>query len=330
MRSAVDELERSSGPSPERRQRLLAWQATLQPAGRGYGTLLRSRLATPLTAATVLVVLILLLVSANVASLLMGRSVDRSRDVAIRLSLGATRRQIVRQIATESALLEIAGATAGVLLAPLLASTAVRYLPGNLGPIVLDLSIDWRLVSVALVVFAVITGLVSLAPAMRATGRNRPTVKVATIGVTERVRVGSQKALVGVQVAVCVVVLVLGALFVQTLRNLGRVDLGLSSERVLIASIEPSSVGYRDERLQALYRVIRDRLGALPEIASASLIIGQPFLLRRASDVEIEGRRLNLRWEVVAPSFFATMGMVLKAGRDFTQGVPRRRREWPL
>jgi putative ABC transport system permease protein len=320
MRSAVDELERSSGPSPERRQRLLAWRATLQPAGRGYGTVLRSRLTTPLAAASVLVVLILLLVSANVATLLMGRSVDRSRDVAIRLSLGATRLRIVRQILTESALLGVAGATGGVLLAPFLANTAVRYLPGDLGPIVLDLSIDWRLVSAALVVFAVITGLVSLAPAMRATGRNRPTLKVATVGVTERVRVGPQKALVGVQVAVCVVVLVLGALFVQTLRNLGRVDLGLSSERVLMGSIDPSSVGYRAERLQALYREIQDRLGALPEIASVSFIIGQPFLLRRGSDVEIEGRRLNLRWEVVAPRFFDTMGMVLKAGRDFTQG----------
>jgi hypothetical protein len=77
-------------------------------------------------------------------------------------------------------------------------------------------------------------------------------------------------------------------------------------------------VGYRQERLQELYRVIRDRLTASPEITSASLIIGQPFLLRRGSDVEIEGRRFNLRWEVVAPGFFDTMGMSLQAGRDLT------------
>jgi putative ABC transport system permease protein len=318
MRAAVDELERSSGASPERRQRLLAWQATLQPVGRGYGTVLRSRLATPLTAASVLVGLMLLLVSANIASLLMGRTVARSREVAIRLSLGAGRGRIARQILTESALLGMAGTCAGVLLAPFLGNTAVRYLPADLGPISLDLSVDWRLVCVGFVLFALTTVLVSLAPAIRATGRNRPNLKVATVGVTERVRVGPQKALVGLQVAVCVVVLVLGALFVQTLRNLGRVDLGLAPEQVLMASIDPSSVGYREERLQALYRVIQDRLTAIPDITSGSLIVGQPFLLRRGSDVEIEGRRINLRWEVVAPRFFDTMGMSLKAGRDFT------------
>jgi hypothetical protein len=227
MRGAVDELERSSGASPERRQRLLAWQATLQPVGRGYGTVLRSRLATPLTAATVLVGLMLLLVSANIASLLMGRTVARSREVAIRLSLGAGRGRIARQILTESALLGMAGACAGVLLAPFLANTAVRYLPADLGPISLDLSVDWRLVCVGFVLFALTTVLVSLAPAIRAAGRNRPNLKVASVGVTERVRFGPQQALVGLQVALCVVVLVLGALFVQTLRNLGRVDLGL-------------------------------------------------------------------------------------------------------
>jgi putative ABC transport system permease protein len=319
MRRAVDELDRSSGASLERRQRLLAWQATLQPAGRGYGTVLRSRVATPLAAAGVLVALMLLLVSANIASLQMGRTVARSREVAIRLSLGAGRTRIVRQILAESALLGVAGASGGVLLAPFLANTAVRYLPADLGPISLDLSVDWRLVSVAFLLFALTTVLVSLAPAIRATGRNRPTLRVATVGVTERVRVGPQKALIGIQVAVCVVVLVLGALFVQTLRNLGRVDLGVASEQVLMASIDPSSVGYREERLQALYRVIQDRLTALPEITSGSLIVGQPFLLRRGSDVEIEGKRLNLRWEVVAPRFFDTMGMSLNAGRDFTQ-----------
>jgi hypothetical protein len=138
-----------------------------------------------------------------------------------------------------------------VLLAPFLANTAVRYLPVDLGPISLDLSVDWRLVCVGFVLFALTTVLVSLAPAIRAIGRNRPSLKVATVGVTERVRVGPLKALVAVQVAVCVVVLVLGALFVQTLRKLGRVDLGLAREQVLMASIDPSSVGYREERLQA-------------------------------------------------------------------------------
>ena len=318
MGSVLNELERSSNVSPELRRRLLAWQATLQPVGRGYGPVLRSRLATPLTAATVLVGLMLLLVSANIASLLMGRTVARSRELAIRLSLGAGRGRIARQILTESALLGVAGASGGVLLAPFLAHTALRYLPADVGPISLDLSVDWRLVFVGFVLFALTTLLISLAPAIRATGRHRPSLKVATVGVTERVRVGPQKTLVGVQVAVCVVVLVLGALFLETLRNLSHVDLGLAPEHVLMASIDPSSVGYREERLQSLYRVIQDRLTATPEISSGSLIVGQPFLLRRGSDVEIEGRRLNLRWEVVAPRFFDTMGMSLKAGRDFT------------
>jgi predicted permease len=321
MKEAVGELERSSDLTADRRQRLLAWQASLEPLGRGYGTTLRSRVTTPLTAATVLVGLVLALVSTNVGCLLLARAVARRREISIRLSLGATRTQIGRQVVIESALLAIVGACGALLLAPSLASIAVRQLPTDLGPISLDVSLNWRLLGIAAALSVLTTALVSLAAVIHAT-RQRPahTLKLAGAGVTERLRIGPQRTLVGLQVALCVIVLVVAALFVQTLRNLDRVNLGVSSDQVLIASVDPSSVGYSAADLQALYRTIQDRLTALPEVSAASLILGQPFLLRRGSSVEIDGRDVNLRWEVVAPHFFETLGMSLKAGRDFARG----------
>ena len=320
LRTAAGELDRASGASGERRQRLLSWQASLQPAGRGYGAILRSRLTAQLVAAGVLAGLVLLLVAANVGSLLLARAVARRREVAIRLSLGATRGQIGRHVLTESALLAMTGAFGGVLLAPVLASVVIRQLPADFGPVSLDVSLNWRVLGAATALCIFATLLTSLAALIHSTRQPPAAIKIAAAGVTERVRIGPQRALVVIQVAVCVVVLIVAALFVQTLRNLGRIDLGISAGHVLIGSIDPSSVGYAHADLQQLYRTIQDRLVRLPEVTSGSLMIGQPFLLRRGSDVEIQGRRINLRWEVVAPRFFETMGMSLTAGRDFTAG----------
>lgn len=319
MHEAVNELE--SGLTAEGRQRLFAWQASLEPVGRGYGATLRSRVTTPLTAAAVLVGLILALVSTNVGCLLLARAAARRREVAIRLSLGATRAQIGRQVVIESVLLASVGAFGALLLAPSLARLAVRQLPTDLGPISLDVSLNWRPLGIAVALSVLTTALVSLAAVIYTT-RQRPahTLTLAGAGVTERLRVGPQRTLVGAQVALCVIVLVVAALFVQTLRNLDRVNLGVSPDHVLLASVDPSSVGYSASDLQALYRTIQDRLTTSPGVSSASLTLGTPFLLRRGSDVEIDGRGVSLRWEVVAPHFFETLGMSLKAGRDFARG----------
>ncbi|MGH9370707.1 MAG: ABC transporter permease, partial [Vicinamibacterales bacterium] len=208
-----------------------------------------------------------------------------------------------------------------LLLTPTLATILVRWLPSDLGPVFLDVSVDWRLLAGALVLMGALTLLITLAAIAYVTRQGPAPRLIATApGVTARVRIGAQRALVIVQVGVSVVVLSAAVLFVQTLRNLGRVDLGYSQEHVLVASIDPRSVGYEDGKLQHLYRTVQERLTAVPEISSASLIVGRPFLLRRGSDVEVVGQRVDVRWEVVGPQYFATLGMDFESGRDFTHG----------
>ena len=109
---ALEQRERAGGVSPEIRQRLRSWRASVEPLGHGYGSLIRPRLSTPLAIAGALVALLLVLVTANVGSLVLGRAVGRQRDIVVRASLGATRTQIVRPILFEGGLLVACGGTA--------------------------------------------------------------------------------------------------------------------------------------------------------------------------------------------------------------------------
>ena len=260
----------------------------------------------------VVVTLVLLIVCANVATLLLSRAVSRQREVAIRMSVGATRGRMVRQLVTESLLLS---ATGGLLAVPV-AYAARRLLPfGQTHPF------DWR-------VFAFAGGLslaagvaFSLVPALRATRADASgALKEQSRSVTlSRSRLS--RALIVAQVAVSLALLVGAGLFLKTLANLRGVDVGFNPERVLLFQMDATRSGYDPEESVALYARIGDRVRGLPGVQSVTL--AQTALLAGGvwmSTVHVEGRTdagQATHMMTVAPGFFDTMEIPLLAGRAF-------------
>ena len=269
----------------------------------------------------VVVALVLLIVCANVATLLLSRAVSRHREVAIRMSVGATRGRMVRQLVTESLLL---AATGGMLAVPV-AYAARRLLPfGQSNPF------DWR-------VFAFAGGLslaagvaFSLVPALRAT-RADPSgaLKEQSRSVTlSRSRLS--RALIVAQVAVSLALLVGAGLFLKTLANLRGVDVGFNPQQMLLFQMDSTRSGYDPEESVALYARIGDGVRALPGVRSVAM--AQTALLGGGvwmSTVHVEGRTGAgevAHMMTVVPGFFETMEIPLLAGRAFE---PRDDRDAP-
>ena len=260
----------------------------------------------------VVVTLVLLIVCANVATLLLSRAASRAREVAIRMSVGATRGRLIRQLLTESLLLSAAGGT----LALPVAWAARRLLPfGQASPF------DWR-------VFAFAGGLslaagiaFSLVPALRAT-RAAPSdaLKEQSRSVT-LARSRLSRALIVAQVAVSLALLVGAGLFLKTLANLRGVDVGFNPEQVLLFQLDSTRSGYDLDESVALYARIGDRVRALPGVRSVTM--AQTALLGGGvwmSTVHVEGQTgagQVTHMMTVAPGFFDTMEIPLLAGRGF-------------
>ena len=269
----------------------------------------------------VVVTLVLLIVCANVATLLLSRAASRAREVAIRMSVGATRGRLIRQLLTESLLLSAAG---GMLALPV-AWAARRLLPfGQASPF------DWR-------VFAFAGGLslmagiaFSLVPALRAT-RADPSnaLKEQSRSVT-LARSRLSRALIVAQVAASLALLVGAGLFLKTLANLRGVDVGFNPERVLLFQLDSTRSGYDLEESAALYARIGDSVRALPGVRSVTM--AQTALLGGGvwmSTVHVEGQTgagQGTHLMTVAPGFFDTMEIPLLAGRGFE---PRDDRDAP-
>jgi ABC-type antimicrobial peptide transport system permease subunit len=250
------------------------------PGDRGL-TGKSSDLAEPLLVMMGLVGLVLLAACVNVASLLSSRATARRREIAMRLALGASRGRVVRQLLAESVLLAAIGGTVGLLLTGWSAELLAELLPAR--PMAMDggdlLDLVGLFGSAAGIRVLVFTAVVSLAcgllfglvPALRATrlspmaalkGRGRP----ASEG---HFRTG--QLLVVAQVALALALLIGAGLFVRTLRNLDRIDLGFRPGGILVGRIDPTLDGYHGARLAAFYERLRQRLAQLPEVSAASL-----------------------------------------------------------
>ena len=258
----------------------------------------------------VVVTLVLLIVCANVATLLLSRAVSRQREVAIRMSVGATRGRLIRQLVTESLLVSAAG---GMLALPV-AWAARRLLPfGQTNPF------DWR-------VFAFAGGLslaagvaFSLVPALRAT-RADPSgaLKEQSRSVTlSRSRLS--RALIVAQVAVSLALLVGAGLFLKTLANLRSVDVGFNPEQVLLFQMDSTRSGYDPEESVALYARIGDRVRTLPGVRSVTMaqtaLLGGGVWISTAHVEGQTGAGHGAHMMTVAPGFFDTMEIPLLAGR---------------
>ncbi len=274
----------------------------------------------------VLVALVLTIACTNVANLMLARATGRAREIAIRSALGAGRGRVVRQLATESALLGLAGGVAGVIIAIWSAAT-LRSVVSSWQlemPLRLPLHIDLRVIVFGLMI-AVGAGLVAgLLPALRASSGDlglglNDGARGASAG---RQRQRTRSALVVAQVAVSVVLLIVAGLFVRSLQNAHGAQLGFATEDRLLFSFDPSVVDVDATEGQELFRQLLARARALPGVISAGITNAPPFSPRSRFTDTLDEERAALGEEqgVLTPYFTVSTGYLEAAGVRLLRG----------
>jgi predicted permease len=267
------------------------------------------------------VALVLLLVCANLANLLLSRALGRQREIAVRLSLGATRARLVRQLLTESLLLASIGGALGTVVG----YWGQRLLPGALGR---PTPIDWWTLSFVIAVTGATGIAFGLAPAVRATGLDLSTRLKEQSRSVARSRTRLTKALLVFQVAVSLALLVGSGLFLRTLQNLRDVEVGFNPENILLFRVNPQLNRYDDSRTLALYGELHERLASVAGVRGVAL--SQPALMTGAvnsTSIFVQGRTYSVADRggqeinrlVVSPGFFQMMELRLAGGREFTR-----------
>ncbi len=299
--------------------------ARLLPAAKG-GARLRRQYTASLQVLMALVALVLLIASANVANLLLARSAARAKEIAIRLCVGGGRGRLVRLFLTESTLLAVAGALAGILLASWGTELIVSLLSGGPEPIVLDVSLNTR-VLVFTAAVALGTGILfGLAPALRATKLDlTPALKEnGTVTRTPARRWGTGNFLVAGQLALCVVVVAVAALLARSVYNLKAQDAGFDPEGVVTFYIDAFGKPFSRAELSSLYDTVVERMERLPGVISASGSMSVPIHTSgnirglHLPDLPPTPEARGIWTNPISLGYFDTMGIRLLKGRAFT------------
>jgi len=309
---------------PQERRAFLRTRLELEPGGRGLPSLRRS-FSQSLTVLMGTVGLVLLIACANLANLLLARAAVREREIAVRLSLGATRARLVRQLLTECVLMSGFGAVLGVGVAYWCSAVLPKWASSGATPISLNLAPDARVLFFSTAV-ALLTGfLFGLAPAVQGT-RVEPAraLKASARGFAGSGRGWSLKqTLVASQVALSLVLLVGAGLFLRTLRNFSELDPGFDRDHILTVWLDTHMAGYKQEQLSALYERLIERVEAIPGVRSASLAsCGLAIGCGDSSDIYLPGiphtnGETDAQERRVSHHFFDTVGIPLVEGRDF-------------
>jgi predicted permease len=308
------------------RTRFLNRHLSLQEGGQGISG------APPQFSAAIevlmgMVGLLLLIACANVANLLIARASGRQREVGIRLAMGASRLRLIRQLLTESLLLALGGGLLGLLVADWTGGGLLSFLPDD--PAVHGLSShpDMRVFVFALGL-SVLTGLLfGLLPAIQGTRAElAATLKDQASGVVGGFgHLRFRKGLVITQVALSLVLLIGAGLFARSLYNVKNIDVGFHTDHLIQFTIQPSLNGYNQARMLALFERLREDIARLPGIRSVSMA-QEPLLAgdTEAGTLKVDGYQAKEDDDMVAnenyvgPGYFATMGVPLLVGRDFT------------
>jgi predicted permease len=279
------------------------------------------------------VALVLLIACANVANLLLARSLARQREIAVRLSQGARRGRLVQQLLTESLVLALLGGAAGVLLMLWADRALTVFLAGLPTPVTVDLSPDPLVLGFALAV-SVATGILfGLAPALQST---RPelvsalrsqaaSAPAARRGLGFGLGLGLREALVVAEVALSLVALIAAGLFLRSLAAAENIAPGFASRHLLAFSFDVGLYGLDQDRGEQLFRSVRDQVGALPGVAGVTLAQAAPLSLSVVRSVFLEGKDnpddgLLVQIDAVDPGFFRTVGVPLITGRPLGDG----------
>src|SRR6266545_3039614 len=306
-----------------------ALRIQLSSAKTGNSNLSR-QFSQPLTVLMCMVAVVLLIACLNIANLLLARATMRQKEIAVRLALGAGRFRLVRQLLTEGLLLSASGGTLGFLFARWGTTILLGFLPqGRL----LDVKPDQRMLGFTLGITVLSALFFGLLPALQATRPNLPpALKNETVAVSGSGRRWElRRLLVVLQVALSLVLLVGGGLFVRSLRNLQTVEMGYHTDQVITLSLNPAQKGYKSEALRNFYNQLSERLAALPGVKTMTFARNVP-MSGAFSRYGIEvpgyqarpGEEMAVLFNQVAPQFFATFGTPLLLGREFSaQDTPQ-------
>lgn len=288
----------------------------------------RRQFARPLHILMGLVGLVLIAACANVANLLLARGAARRREIALRLALGASRGRIVRQLFTESLLLAFAGAALGTALAWWSRGLLLALRPFGNASVVLDLPIDSHVLGFTMAVTVATALLFGLAPALRVTRVDLGAQfqsGTRTLGQGRRSRLS--QALMVLQIALSLILLVSTGLFVRTLGNLRKVDAGFNRGGLILFRIDATSAGYTSEQFAGLQTHLQQRLESLPGVRSATFSsVALLSSVRQNKRVAVPGHApppgtpMIVNTNGLAPNFFAAMELPLVLGRAFTEG----------
>ena len=270
--------------------------------------------------------LVLLIACSNLAGLLLARATERRREIAIRLSLGASRWRIVRQLLTESVLLAAAGGGLGLLLAFWILDLVVAWKPSLEFAVTIDFKMDQRVLSFTLLLSLLTGVLCGLIPAWQATKTDLVPALKAEASMAGYRRSGLRSGLIVAQVALSFVLLIAAGLMVRSLQRVQVLGPGFETEHEAIMSVNLSLQGYDEARGQEFYRQMIARAESLPGVLSASVTsflplslhyLGVPIYIEAQASARGAGASEAMQGSV-ALNYFSTMGIPLIAGRDFT------------
>lgn len=315
------------GMSAQTAAKFRAKEITLADGRKGQSSTIKGS-RTPLLLLFAITGIVLLIACANIANLLLARAANRAMEMAVRLSLGATRRQLIAQVLTESVLLAMLGGLVSIVVARWTLGGIMAMLPAQAGeamPFSLSMAAMWFTAAVSLgtgLLFGIVPALQSTRPDLVTELRNN-SGKLSGGRAAARFRT----SLVTAQIALSMALLISAGLFIKSLRNVSQVDLGINIDNVVTFGVSPSRSGYDTARTSALYARIEEELAAIPGVSGVTssaipILSGSNW----GQGVSVEGFKKDpdtdagSRFSAVGPNYFHVLGVPLLAGRDFAAG----------
>ncbi len=310
-------------------RRFRASRLTLKDGSQGQSST-RDESRLPMITLLAATGLVLLIAVANAANLLLARSAQRRKELAIRTSLGASRWAIMAELLTEAVLLSAAGAVAGIILGSWTLNLLLTHVIGDVLPASsVSARLDWPVLLFGIGISIVAGLLFGLYPAWQAS-RTSPASTLRDLSGTASASTGTarvRKMLVCAQVMLAAVLLIPTGLFLKSLVNLLQVDLGLRAENVITFGVSPQLSGYKVEQARTLFDRIETELAAIPGVRSVTaamvpLIAGNNW----GTNLTVEGysrdpnAETHAMFNQVGAGFFGKMGIPLISGREFTDG----------
>jgi putative ABC transport system permease protein len=323
----AEELKALNIPSARFTEEFLTKSRLLLKSGAGGFSYQRNDFEKPLLAVMTMALLVLLIASVNVASLLLVRSAGRVREFSMRYALGAGGARIVRQLLIEGLLIGIGGGAAGMLLAPIAIRALIHQLAGDQGYVAFNSSIDARLLLITFAISLVVSVLFSLAPTLQLRRLDLTLSLRQQGGTGTGAMLSFRRAVVCLQVGLSVLLLIGAGLFVRTMQNLRKVDVGFSTSHLVTFGINPVLAGYKPAAVPALHQRVIDAMTALPGVQAVGAT-DDPDLAdnNHTGNVTVAGytasreEDFNVEQPSVNSGYFSAMQIPLLAGRFFTDG----------